>query len=221
MPAVSVWLILFPEFSFHKPSFRLICTLMNYLAHAYLSFGKPGLLVGNMVSDFVKGKKKFDYSPEIQSGISLHRSIDQFTDHHEATREAKEVFRPVYRLYSGAFVDVVYDHFLASDEDLFSEEGLTQFTQYVYSTLNQYESVLPEGFARIFPHMKKHNWLFHYRGRPGIEKSFGGLVHRAVYLEESHSAFQLFEDNYQLLQDCFRHFWPEVRSFAFEIFKSG
>ncbi len=34
---------------------------MNYLAHAYLSFNDPEILVGNMISDFVKGKKKFDY----------------------------------------------------------------------------------------------------------------------------------------------------------------
>ncbi len=34
---------------------------MNYLAHAYLSFGDPDILAGNMISDFVKGKKKFDY----------------------------------------------------------------------------------------------------------------------------------------------------------------
>jgi acyl carrier protein phosphodiesterase len=84
---------------------------MNYLAHAYLSFGHPGILTGNMISDFVKGKKKFDYPSEVQQGIALHRAIDQFTDTHEATREAKQVFRPAYRLYSGAFVDVVYDHY--------------------------------------------------------------------------------------------------------------
>ncbi len=34
---------------------------MNYLAHAYLSFNDPDVLAGNMISDFVKGKKKFDY----------------------------------------------------------------------------------------------------------------------------------------------------------------
>ena len=64
---------------------------MNYLAHAYLSFNHPEILTGNMISDFVKGKKKFDYPTTIQKGIMLHRAIDQFTDTHEATKEAKEV----------------------------------------------------------------------------------------------------------------------------------
>jgi len=30
---------------------------MNYLAHAYLSFDHEEILVGNLISDFVKGKK--------------------------------------------------------------------------------------------------------------------------------------------------------------------
>ena len=194
---------------------------MNYLAHAYLSFGQPAILTGNMISDYVKGKKKFDYPPEILRGINLHRSIDQFTDNHPATREAKEVFRPAYRLYSGAFVDVVFDHFLASEEEIFTEEGLTQFTQFVYFSLDKFQSFFPEKFARMYPYMKSQNWLYNYRFRAGIEKSFGGLVHRAAYLEESEQAWQVFQQHYKLLQDCFRQFWPELRAFTFQIFKAG
>ncbi len=194
---------------------------MNYLAHAYLSFGQPGVLTGNMISDFVKGKKKFDYPAEIRRGIALHRSIDQFTDTHAATRTAKEVFRPAYRLYSGAFVDVVFDHFLASEEEIFTEEGLTQFSRYVFHTLDQQTEHFPDKFARMYPYMRDQNWLFHYRFKPGIEKSFGGLVRRAAYMDESATAYQLFNDNYQLLQDCFRQFWPELRAFTLEIFKTG
>ncbi len=51
---------------------------MNYLAHAYLSFHDPEVLVGNMISDFVKGKKQYDYPDGIQKGIRLHRIIDLF-----------------------------------------------------------------------------------------------------------------------------------------------
>ena len=58
---------------------------MNYLAHACLSFGNEDILVGNMISDFIKGKKKFDYPVAIQNGIMLHRMIDTFTDAHAVT----------------------------------------------------------------------------------------------------------------------------------------
>ena len=96
---------------------------MNFLAHAYLSFDHPEILVGNLISDFVKGKKKFDYSEQVQHGIALHRAIDTFTDFHQATQIAKQVFRADYRLYSGAFMDIVYDHFLANDDNEFSDKN--------------------------------------------------------------------------------------------------
>ncbi len=103
---------------------------MNYLAHAYLSFNQPAILTGNMISDFVKGKKKYDFSSEIQKGIALHRAIDEFTDFHPVTQIAKSYFKQAYRLYAGAFVDVVYDHFLANDPDQFADHtALDSFCQ--------------------------------------------------------------------------------------------
>lgn len=187
---------------------------MNYLAHAYLSFDHPEILVGNMISDFVKGKKKFDYHFNIQKGIALHRAIDSFTDDHPATKAAKEIFRFDYRLYSGAFVDVVYDHFLASDQQEFTEDSLHHFTQNVYSVLNIHQPIMPERFARMFPYMKDQNWLFHYRTHWGTEKSLGGLVRRAAYLSESETAFRLFQQHYQHLQHCYRLFWADIKPFA-------
>jgi acyl carrier protein phosphodiesterase len=196
---------------------------MNYLAHAYLSFNHPEILVGNLISDFVKGKKKFDYPPAILQGIMLHRAIDTFTDTHEATKEAKEFFRPHYRLYSGAFVDVLYDHFLATDENEFSETFLFDFSQQVYATLETYRQWLPEGFAAMFPYMKNHNWLYNYSTVPGIEKSLCAVVRRASYLTESDTAALLFETHYPSLQQCYRQFWKDAKPFAriqFDIMKA-
>jgi len=188
---------------------------MNYLAHAFLSFNDPEILVGNMISDFVKGKKKFDYPIPIQTGIMLHRLIDTFTDGHPATREAKEFFRPYYRLYSGAFIDVVYDHFLAIDTNEFTESSLLDFSQQVYHSLEENKQWFPDRFAVMFPYMKSQNWLFNYRTIWGTEKSFEGLVHRSAYLTESETASRLFEKRYQPLQECYRHFWDDARPYIF------
>lgn len=173
-----------------------------------------------MISDFIKGKKKFDYPAAIQQGIMLHRAIDTFTDTHEATREAKAVFRPHYRLYSGAFTDVVYDHFLATDPSEFSDSSLLEFSQTTYALLDKQQQWLPDKFALMFPFMKAHNWLFHYRTRQGTGKSLGGVVRRSVHLTESDTAYHLFEQHYQLLQDCYRHFWADVKPFAQNQFDS-
>lgn len=188
---------------------------MNYLAHAYLSFGQPEILVGNMISDFVKGKAKFTYPQGIQHGISLHRAIDEFTDAHPATKKAKEIFRPAYRLYSGAFIDVVYDHFLATDINEFeTPASLEDFSIQVYDTLDKNFSVLPARFQNLLPYMKQHNWLFNYQYTWGIERSFSGLVHRAAYMSESATAFALFNENYKELKDCYDIFFPTLKKFA-------
>ena len=192
---------------------------VNYLAHAYLSFNHSEILVGNLISDFVKGKSKFNYPNNIQKGITLHRAIDTFTDTHEVTKMAKSIFRPSYRLYSGAFVDVVYDHFLAIDPDEFTEETLQNFSKEVYDVLDQYMNYLPERFHRMFPYMKMQNWLFNYRSMRGTELSFSGLVKRASYLTESETAASLFEEHYKTLHQYYQAFFPDLKSFARTIYE--
>jgi acyl carrier protein phosphodiesterase len=151
----------------------------------------------------------------IQKGITLHRSIDEFTDAHPATKQAKEVFRPAYRLYSGAMVDVVYDHFLANDKSEFAPGSLSVFSNEVYKTIGQFERLLPERFQKMFPYMKTQNWLYNYHTQWGTIKSFEGVVRRSAYLTESTSAAQIFEINYPLLQECYSAFFPAVKDFAF------
>jgi acyl carrier protein phosphodiesterase len=182
---------------------------MNYLAHAYFSFRQPPIIVGNLISDFIKGKKQYDYPEEIQKGIRLHRAIDTFTDAHEAITEAKKIFRPHYRLYAGAFVDVTFDYFIANDENLFpTVESLSQFVQFSYQSLREHESYIPEVALGYFTRMQQQNWLFNYRFVWGIQKSFGGVVYRSAHLTDSSTAAMLFEENFFTLKECYEQFIP-------------
>lgn len=187
---------------------------MNFLAHAYLSFNHPELLVGNMISDFVKGRKKFDYSPGIQKGIILHRQIDQFTDDHAATKEARQFLKPAVGLYSGAFVDVAYDHFLANDLNEFTEDSLLLHSKNTYSILTRYNNVLPAIFRNMLPYMESQNWLYNYKSLTGIQNSFGGVVKRASYLYSSTEVFDLFQKHYYSLQECYNAFFPFLKEFT-------
>ena len=192
---------------------------MNFLAHAYLSFGHPQVLTGNMISDFVKGKAKFAYLPDIQKGMTLHRAIDAFTDRHPATKQAMEIFRPHYRLYSGAIVDVLYDHFLATDAAIFTPDSLRHFTTGVYATLEAHAFHLPPPFTHTLVYMKKENWLYNYSTTAGIEKSLTGLARRAAYMAESGTAMQLFQTHYTLLKSYYQPFIADVKMFAKQHFE--
>ena len=194
---------------------------MNFLAHAFLSFHQPHILTGNMISDFVKGKRKFNYPLSIQKGIFLHRQIDNFTDFHATTAKAKSFFRPDYRLYSGAFVDIVFDHFLANDKNQFpGKKSLENFTKTTYDLLEKNSFYFPDQFQRIFPYMKNQNWLLGYHSKEGIRKAFGGLAHRALYLNESEIAFQIFNDHYKELQICYEKFFPDLKEFSLQQIRS-
>ena len=187
---------------------------MNYLAHAYLSFGDAEILAGNILSDFIKGKKKFEYPIRIQQGITLHRAIDEFTDNHSATAEAKEFFKPAYGLYSAAFIDIVYDHFLALDKTIFPDYALADFARETYRKLKLSQSFFPDRFRDVFPYMETHNWLYNYQFQEGIFRSFGGLVHRAKYMNDPKPACDIFKTNYIELGKIYQKFFPELLKFV-------
>jgi len=188
---------------------------MNYLAHAYLSFDIPEIAVGNMISDFVKGKKRFDYPARIQQGITLHRAIDEFTDTHIITKRAKLVFKEAYGLYAGAITDVVHDYFLANDPLIFTGHNqLLAFAQKTYTQVGKFQALLPERFARMFYYMRTQDWLYNYRLKEGLYNSLGGLARRATYMGDAERACRLFDASYTELQDCYAAFFPSLRDFA-------
>lgn len=190
---------------------------MNYLAHAFLSFNDPALLTGNMIGDFVKGKNFGPYPAGVQHGIMLHRAIDHFTDIHVATKAMKVFFRPDYRLYAGAFTDIVYDYFLANDERFFLNENvLEQFAQNTYDTLlqPQWNKHLGIKFGSMFPFMRSQNWLAGYRRESGLAKSFEGLKRRSQHIENSERAMEIFLENKEQMQQIYQGFMPQLVMFA-------
>lgn len=189
---------------------------MNFLAHAYLSFNNPDILAGNMISDFVKGRKQYNYRLPIQKGIRLHRLIDTFTDSHACTKAIKHFFQPVYGLYAGAFTDIVYDYFLANDQKEFTSlTSLGDFTTLTYVQLQQNLNELPDAFQQMFPYMRDHDWLYGYRETTGIMKSFNGMAHRAKYITESATAYSIFVNNIPLMQPFYEEYFPLLKDYAF------
>lgn len=190
---------------------------MNYLGHAYLSFGNTDILTGNMIGDHVKGKLVAQdmYPEQIWKGIMLHRKIDEFSDEHPATRRAKVFFREDYGLYAGAIMDTLYDHFLANDPKIFpNARALDDFSQQVYTQLEQNAQWFPKHFAGYFPHMREHNWLYGYRAIKGMERALNGLHRRAVHMPPPQKAYEIFVANYYHLNQCYFELIDDVLPFV-------
>lgn len=186
---------------------------MNFLAHSYLSFSEEQL-VGNMIADFVKNRDVARLPESIQKGIKLHRAIDTFTDAHPLIHEAKAPFRPLVRLYSGAFVDVAFDYFLANDTTENSQRGWQEHSQRVYAVLRRYEEFLPEVFKKVLDKMQQDDWLYNYRNEWGIEYSFRNVVNKAQFLDKTTNVFPAFLANKDFLREKYEIFFPEIKSFA-------
>ena len=189
---------------------------MNYLGHAYLSFGDSEILTGNLIADHVKGRLALEkFPPGIRKGIELHRKIDSFADTHPATQRAKIWFREDYGLYAGAIMDTLYDHFLANDPKLIlSDAALLEFSEDVYAKVAIHEAYFPEAFAKYFPHMRQHNWLYGYKTLLGMQRSLQGLSRRAAYMPPVDKAYLTFIAHYYELAQCYYEFIDGIITFV-------
>ena len=183
---------------------------MNYLAHSFLAFSDEQI-VGQFLEDIIPNRDRYSYPVGMQEGITLHREIDTFTDAHPSLREAKKIFSPLVRLYSGAFVDVTMDYFLAN---ALSDQDLKNHAEKVYLVLRKYEALLPERLVQMVNGMKKDNWLYNYKEDWGIQYSMQNVLNKAKYLDKNLAVFDVFMNNKPQLQSCFDVFFPELLTHA-------
>ncbi|MDE5493273.1 ACP phosphodiesterase [Elizabethkingia meningoseptica] len=184
---------------------------MNYLAHSYLS-SSDGQIVGNMIADYIRNSDRDKLPAEVQKGIIIHRQIDTFTDQHPVIHRAKKAFQPLVRLYSGAFVDVTMDYYLANDTGIHTENEWQEYTGHVYKALWDYGDILPERFRLMLPKMEADDWLFNYRYEWGIKYSLQNVLNKAKYLEKDIPVFQAFLDEKEFLKECYEAFFPDLKN---------
>jgi len=189
---------------------------MNYLAHAYLSFGQDEVLVGNFIGDFVKGKMMNTFPQEVQNGIKLHREIDKFTDTHALVRAGQSYLRPKFRHYSTVITDIYFDYYLAKNWSNYSDVPLLDFTQNTFSTLNNYSRLFPERFANMFQWMEKDNWLMKYGEIEGIRQTFVGMSRRTSFESKMGVAHLALLDKEEEFQVIFFAFFEDLETFARE-----
>lgn len=189
---------------------------MNLLGHAFLSFGDAEVLCGNMMGDFVKGKKALEtYPPKIKQGLMLHRKIDSFTDNHPAVKDAKQFFRADYRLYAGAITDVLFDHFLANDPRYFENETqLKVFTNKVFVQLKSTQSHQTDIFRKLALHLEKEQVLNRFRTITGLRTAIHKLCKRMFYPLDEMKAYESTMNNYEILNQHYKLFIDDVILFA-------
>ena len=187
---------------------------MNFLAHAYLSFNRPKILVGNFIGDFVKGNLENQFEREIIQGIRLHREIDRFTDFHTVVKESQLLLKPVFFRYSSVITDMFFDYFLAKNWSTYHGVPLEKFSQEVYEIIEGYLPILPVKFKNAFKYMQKENWLVAYGTEAGIQRALTGISYRTSFksnIENATGHLMLHQDEFQRY---FNNFFPELIVFS-------
>ena len=158
--------------------------------------------------------------PEIAKGIELHRSIDEFTDHHPVVQISKMRLRPKYRHYAAVIVDIFYDHLLSRFWSNYHTEPLEKFSQGTYKILQQHGNVLPIPVKNLLPYMIRDNWLLNYGTFDGIGKALTGISRRARHDSRMDESIHDLREYYEAFKSEFELFFPDLKKHS-EQFLSG
>ena len=184
---------------------------MNFLAHIYLSGDSDLIKIGNFMADGVRGNKYLELHSEIQKGIILHRTIDTFTDAHPIFRQSTKRLHANYHHFSGVIVDVFYDHFLAKNWSLYSDEKLEVYVANFYDSLTTHDDLLTEKAQMMKPYMIQQNWLLSYQTIEGIEKILCQMDNRIKRESNMRFSVQELKLFYNEFENDFTIFFNDLR----------
>jgi acyl carrier protein phosphodiesterase len=184
---------------------------MNFLAHIYLSGDNDLIKIGNFMADGVRGNKYLHYPEEVQKGIVLHRAIDTFTDVHPVFRKSKHRLHEKYGHYSGVIMDILYDHFLAKNWTLYSNEPLEDYVARFYKSLEDNYAILNTKTKNLMPYMFENNWLVSYATITGIEMILFQMDYRTKHRVHMHEAIVELQEFYTEFEEEFTLFFKELK----------
>ena len=183
---------------------------MNFLAHIYLSGDVDEVKIGNFIGDYIKGSAFHIYPENIKKGILLHRFIDSFTDKSTHTIDAKQLFAPKYRKYSGIVIDIIYDHFLAANWDRYSYTSLEEYISDFHDLLIRSNEMLPKEVQELVPKLIKNNRLYSYREIGGIWSVLKTMPKYTSLPDHTDFAIETLKNNYEFLKRNFFLFFSDI-----------
>ena len=183
---------------------------MNFLAHFFLSFHNPDILVGQFIADEVKGRAYENFPPRIRDGILLHRFVDSTTDTHPECLKIRRLIRPQLGLYSPVAIDVYFDHFLARKWHIYNDQKLRDFTQEVYHSIeSRRESISPQMLI-LLTKMKQFDWLNMYESLDGISEILVQMSRRIRGAQQLERAGLVLREFLPEVEKSFDLYFPQL-----------
>lgn len=187
---------------------------MNFLAHNYLSFQQPGLIVGNYLGDFLRNQEVKKLPLPIKAGVILHRKIDSFTDHHPVVREGTALLHNTMGKYAPVVLDIYFDFLLSRNWHDFHNHALSEFCDISYDVLLKHRDSMSERVAARMEKMVSDRWLEKYQSYRGLERIFDFLHKRAKFESNLVAAPVVLRSLQDQLENIFLRFFPDIIVFA-------
>jgi acyl carrier protein phosphodiesterase len=132
---------------------------MNLLAHALLSGDEPGVVVGGLLGDWIKGPVGDELAPTLAEGVRRHRRIDSLTDAHPVSFRTRNRLRERWGRYSGIVADLAYDFCLAASWCRFGPGTPEEFVARTHDQVEAFLPVLPSRAAALARRMISEEWM--------------------------------------------------------------
>lgn len=173
---------------------------MNYLAHIWLSGPDPGLRVGGLLGDFIKGPLSGKLPATLELGIKLHRQLDAWSNQHNEFASAAQLLGPGHRRIAPVVVDVLLDHFLARHWPAFCQQPLNSFARQFYQQMDAHQAHLPTAAKRWLAASREVDLLASYADREFLGPVFERMEARRGRALGLPAAFHQAQLNYRELE---------------------
>lgn len=144
----------------------------------------------------------------VARGITLHRTIDAFTDRHPLAAEARDLIGPQRRRLASVIVDIAFDFTLAQAWGAHCSTGLPEFIRDGYSRIEFGARDISEHAARLVPRMRQRRWLESYCTVEGMALTFERISGRSEAVSGLRGAEEDVVACLPELQRLFDAFYP-------------
>lgn len=184
--------------------------MMNYLAHCYLSCSDEDLMIGNLITDFMRKSEENNYTGQVLAGIQLHRSIDSFTDKHPASLRLRHLLRKRHDKYASVVVDLIWDRLLCMNWSHYSGSSLSDFVKPIYQIIINRREELPKKFESRLNGMIDSDFLLAYSTEESMLSALKWMDNRVKFPSNFVGAVQDLKENKEEIEQLFKTFFPDV-----------
>jgi acyl carrier protein phosphodiesterase len=186
---------------------------MNWLAHIFLSENHIEYQHGNLLADLLKGRSWHGASSQFNAGLSMHRSIDGFTDKHPLVTKSKSRLGQNGYL-RGVVIDVTYDHLLARNWHRYAHTPLDEFVDTFNRESKQVSRSYPDNARTFLSKLVGSGHLKDYDSFKGIERAFwridSRLSPRVLARETALGYLSRVKDEIMGIEQDFLEFMPDL-----------